>query len=213
MFVKITFRVDNRGISCGRFVETPLFPLPQRFLGAFAATDPSLWIIFAPTSVEYGADLSNPSCGENHGLWVFHRAVDHLSTPFRSVTRRKKRLFCEKWVILSVFTNLPCSPCVKLLFSTQFSTICGKVGGKVTGYVRNRWKSLGTKQGFPQGQERVAAQLPLISLIISSSSVRKTGFWTMRFSMVSSEERTVEWSRSMSLPMLGRDISVICRMT
>ena len=211
--MKITFRVDKRGISGGRFVETPLFPLPQRFWEAFAATDPSLWIIFAPTSVEYGADLSKRACGENLGLWVFHRAVDRLSTPSRSVTRRKKRLFRGKWVILSVSTNFPCFPCVKLLFSTQFSTTCGKVGGKFTGYVQNRWKSLGTKQGFPQGQERVAAQLPLISLIISSSSVRKTGFWTMRFSMVSSEERTVEWSRSMSLPMLGRDISVICRMT
>lgn len=33
--MKITFRVDKRGISGGRFVETPLFPLPQRFLGGF----------------------------------------------------------------------------------------------------------------------------------------------------------------------------------
>ena len=52
-------------------------------------------------------------------------------------------------------------------------------------------------------------QLPLTSLTISSISVRKTGFWAMRFSTVSMEEMTVEWSRSMILPILGRDISVI----
>ena len=49
---------------------------------------------------------------------------------------------------------------------------------------------------------------PLISFTISSISARKAGFCAMRFSMVSREEITVEWSRHRIFPMLGRDISV-----
>ena len=174
-----------------------------------AMTNPSLWTdrpgILWSTPRTYPTELveKNGIFRFSTGLW---RVCPHLPRVLRG---RKRGIYSGFGRILMNSTNFHETSCVKLLFSTQFSTSCGKVYGKPTGGVRNRWKSLGTKKSFPHGQRLAANQLPLISLTISSISVRKTGFCTMRFSTVSREERTVEWSRSMSLPMLGRDISVI----
>ena len=53
-----------------------------------------------------------------------------------------------------------------------------------------------------------AAQVSLMDLISSLISTSKTAFRAISFSMVSSEDMMVEWSRPMYLPMAGRDISV-----
>lgn len=57
-----------------------------------------------------------------------------------------------------------------------------------------------------------AAQVSLMDLISSLISTSKTAFRAISFSMVSSEDMMVEWSRPMYLPMAGRDISVSRRI-
>ena len=99
-----------------------------------------------------------------------------------------------------------------IIFSTRFSTSCGKSStgrGGCLKEVENPLENFGFSTGGETPCKATPDQLPLISLIISSISARKTGFCIMRFSTASREERTVEWSLSMTLPILGRDISVI----
>ena len=157
-----------------------------------AMTKPSLWtdrpryLWSIPQTYQIPPVEKNGNFRFSTGLWRFY---PHFPWGSRG---RKLGNYRDFGRILMNSTNFHKASCVKLLFSTQFSTSCGKVYGKLTGSVWNRWKILGRKQSFPHGQERVAGQLPLISLTISSISVRKTGFCTMRFSMVSREERTVE---------------------
>ena len=93
--------------------------------------------------------------------------------------------------------------------------LCGKDGLKGIITPKTLWSSYGNQGTYPHGHRydkyichTMFSYTPLISFTISSISARKAGFCAMRFSMVSMEEITVEWSRPRIFPMLGRDISV-----
>ncbi len=93
----------------------------------------------------------------------------------------------DRWAFWQHPTRIFILPCVKLRFSTglstMFSTACGKVGEKSTDLPTAVGNSCGKRGGFQQRRRGVIftiisqrGQFPLISLIISSISVRNTGF-------------------------------------
>ena len=139
-----------RRIFCGEWENGSFFDLTNRLFRLSAATELSLWRKSACSAVENGSHLSAPSCGEFRRFCLFHRGVESLSTLSKADPCRKRGIFRKNREILENFTNFQASACAKLIFSTRFSTTCGKVLGKSTSAVWNEWKSLGTKHNFPQ---------------------------------------------------------------
>jgi len=143
--------------------------------------------------------------------------VENLSTLSRGGGREKKGEISHIIANFGEITKiLNLALCKTSFFPHSFPQPVEK-GGRVNGGMFERsGKHFGKLRVFNKGSmthKTASDQLPLISLIISSISARKTGFCTMRFSTASREDRTVEWSLSMILPILGRDISVIRRIT
>ena len=174
----------------------------------------SLWRILRCHSVEKLLLLSTPTCGgcgENDDL---HRTCGKLRSYFQTFPG-------------GILSDYPVSPWRFGCFDKLFHDSLCKTSLFPHGFpqvVENGaekrelgWISCGSGGGeagaFPHRQRGDTDQFPLISLTISSISARNTGFCAILFSTASREEITVEWSRSIILPMLGRDISVTWRMT
>jgi hypothetical protein len=128
-----------RWILCGKSQkrgEGDRFP---EFFDVSAMPKPSLWIGSAAFSVEYPARIFSlihrgpvdkiPSFRFSTELW---RVCPHIQ---QGRVCRKRGIFGKNRGILEIYTNFSIPACAKLLFSTRFSTTCGKVGGKSTGDV------------------------------------------------------------------------------
>ena len=106
---------------------------------------------------------------------------------------------------------------------------CGKAGFSAAFlqghrfYTANARRGQGLYHGFPAFFNRFCPcvenavgkrgnQRPTMSFFIFSISPANSGSETMRFLTMSIEAITVEWSRSNSLPILGRASSVISRI-
>ena len=151
---------------------------------------PSLGVfrLTGPVAVEKFTALFGGKTGEviHRLLWIFvgkftfpQACGELIPSVHRCPQPRnvvKRGFFVEKQGFLVFYTNPKTRTCAKLTFSTRFSTTCGKVMEKSTGRLRKRWKSRGRIELFPQAGRTSDGQLPLISLTISSISVRKTGF-------------------------------------
>jgi len=79
-------------------------------------------------------------------------------------------------------------------------------------FLRKLFSKSFLKRSARQRLASLAPYCPLTSLISSLISTLKTVSWLRRFSTVSMEDMTVEWSREKILPMLGKDMSVILRI-
>ncbi len=84
----------------------------------------------------------------------------------------KNGIRVEFWGFLEFYTKDHGQACAKLIFSTHFSTSCGKV----CSFPETERRIGGKLMGEPGFFHRECRQLPLTSLTISSISARKTGF-------------------------------------
>ena len=210
------FRVENRGIRGGYFVENGktgrFLTLRTDFFG-FQRRQ-SCRCGENPPAPRWKTDLTYPHPPvENFVGSAFSTGVWKVCPHFpRQILVEKGGFFAKTgrfWRISQTFKRQPVQ---NLFFPHGFPQLVEKSWENPQGGCGSRGKVLGQNTIFHKGTGATfydPSQLPLISLIISSISVRKTGFCTMRFSTVSREDMTVEWSRSMILPILGRDISVI----
>ena len=215
--------VDKSCIACGRFVgnvqygdllgsktEFSAFRVRQsRRCGEF-------WLFDRWENQTNAFGLSNGGCGEKMTLQNFPQGCGEFVHTFREPVLSKKGCFSRKQGKFGELHKvLHIRLCKTSFFHTVFHNLWksrGTIHSRCGERVEKPWEKAVFSTSVQRATDGRVYQLPLISLIISSSSVRKTGFWTIRFSMVSREERTVEWSRSIILPILGRDISVIWRM-
>ena len=205
----------------GHSVDFPTKTAENRKFRPPGLPDLSLWTIFGGFSVDNSQNLSTGNCGFPGKTFPFHRRCgksSHRKRGFPQAPKGKIGCCPNNFVIFDKL--FPQSVCKTFAFPHRFpqpvekADQTGQFPRKSCGTAMETKELIHTDAGTTNAF--VTPRLsytPLISFTISSISARKAGFCAMRFSMVSIEEITVEWSRLRIFPMLGRDISVTWRMT
>lgn len=153
--------------------------------------------------------FSNADCGKTVEGWAKSTHCGERNATFTQDKNVGKygKTANDSYFSTEVFNRCGKPFCFHKLFHTLWKSTAG-----VRKMVENLYESVWRNKIFPHRAQSMFCQQPLISLIISSISLLKIGSDNNRFSTISIEAITVEWSRLKIFPTLGRDISVMVRM-